>query len=48
MCPNEMIHRLLDLLSKSISHITHEETLKEIIAELDDIKVCLLRAEVDN
>lgn len=48
MCPNETIHRLLDLVSKSIPHITHEETLKEIISELEDLKTRLERESVDN
>jgi len=48
MCPNEIIHRLLDLVSTALPHINDEDTLKEIIHTLDDIKVRLLRAEVDN
>jgi len=37
MCPNEIIHRLLDTLHNAIPHIHDEATLKNVVETLEDI-----------
>ena len=37
MCPNEIIHRLLDTLHNAIPHIYDEATLKNVVETLEDI-----------
>lgn len=41
MCPNEVIHRLLDILSKSIDHISDQTVLQKINSDLEHIKSAL-------
>jgi hypothetical protein len=43
MCEHEIIHRLLNLLSKVLNHIHDTDTVVSIADELDDIRAILDR-----
>ena len=43
MCPNEIIHRLLNLLSKVLNHIHDTDVVVSVANELDDIRAILDR-----
>ena len=47
MCPNEIIHRLLDMINLSLPAIQDEKILERIVSELALIKNKLIMDEID-